>query len=398
MPFEREDIIKINGITLYAKNDDWGQSGKQSNNQVLLTDESSQQQTDCQLDAIDYHIEAYYLGEDYKNVIAKLYRVYKQQKNMLLEHNDIGRVWVKFATGGYRVRKSSNKLWYREFILNLVQAKSADLKIQVVEVQQLAKEQLNAATDPALMAILEKFNHDFSVDKITSLVKNQTVNNLLAIGETIAGYRADNLLGSIVNPFTGTFEALVATKDGIGGMLQSYLSRKKSNKFAAESSVAAEESKKYYQSYIDIAAKAGENINFADSEPETQQNTQAIIDLVKQTAIINACDCVTDSPFETKKEIEKAIENLENLSDEIIKGSEDDKALQNKIYHIVNQAIVILQEQPVCKARQIQTNISLPAVVICHQEECNEAAFVKNNQIRHPLFVPAGVSLEVADD
>ena len=59
MPFEREDIIKINGITLYARNDDWGQSGKQSGNKVLLTDETSSQQTDCQLDAVDFHIEAY---------------------------------------------------------------------------------------------------------------------------------------------------------------------------------------------------------------------------------------------------------------------------------------------------------------------------------------------------
>lgn len=102
MPFEREDIIKINGITLYARNDDWGQSGKQSGNKVLLTDETSSQQTDCQLDAVDFHIEAYYLGEDYQNVVSKLYKIYKQQKNMLLEHHDIGRVWVKFANGGYR--------------------------------------------------------------------------------------------------------------------------------------------------------------------------------------------------------------------------------------------------------------------------------------------------------
>ena len=102
MPFEREDIIKINGITLYARNDDWGQSGKQSGNKVLLTDETSSQQTDCQLDAVDFHIEAYYLGEDYQNVVSKLYKIYKQQKNMLLEHHDIGRVWVKFANASKR--------------------------------------------------------------------------------------------------------------------------------------------------------------------------------------------------------------------------------------------------------------------------------------------------------
>ena len=84
MQFEKEDIIKINGIELHARNDDWGQSGKKSDNQVLLTDESSSQATNCQLDAVDFRIEAYYVGADYKEVVSKLYRIYKQQKNMLL--------------------------------------------------------------------------------------------------------------------------------------------------------------------------------------------------------------------------------------------------------------------------------------------------------------------------
>ena len=62
MQFEKEDIIKINGIELHARNDDWGQSGKKSDNQVLLTDESSSQATNCQLDAVDFRIEAYYVA------------------------------------------------------------------------------------------------------------------------------------------------------------------------------------------------------------------------------------------------------------------------------------------------------------------------------------------------
>ena len=133
--------------SLYARNDDWGQSGKQSGNKVLLTDETSSQQTDCQLDAVDFHIEAYYLGEDYQNVVSKLYKIYKQQKNMLLEHHDIGRVWVKFANGGYRIKKTNTKLWYREFVLNLVLAKTSDLKIQVVELEQLAETQLEKGVE-----------------------------------------------------------------------------------------------------------------------------------------------------------------------------------------------------------------------------------------------------------
>lgn len=402
MPFEREDIIKINGITLYARNDDWGQSGKQSGNKVLLTDETSSQQTDCQLDAVDFHIEAYYLGEDYQNVVSKLYKIYKQQKNMLLEHHDIGRVWVKFANGGYRIKKTNTKLWYREFVLNLVLAKTSDLKIQVVELEQLAETQLEKGVEQSLLDALDKFNADFISENLNSLVKNDIVNNLYALGDKISSLSADNLLGSLTNPFTGTFESLLAAAGGIAGTIQSYLNLGKSKndrKYEYNNSgFSGEEARKYFQSYIDIASRVDSAVNIANTEPETQQNIQTAIDLIKQTAIVKACDCVTENPFETKESIKNAIKDLEKVSDSIIQAAEDNKEIQNDIHNVVNQAVVILQSQPVFNSRQIQTNICLPAAVICRDENCDEETFLRVNEIRHPLFVPAGVALEITGE
>lgn len=402
MPFEREDIIKINGITLYAKNDDWGQSGKQSGNKVLLTDETSSQQTDCQLDAVDFHIEAYYLGEDYQSVVSKLYKIYKQQKNMLLEHHDIGRVWVKFANGGYRIKKTNTKLWYREFVLNLVLAKTSDLKIQVVELEQLAETQLEKGVEQSLLDALDKFNTDFVTENLNSLVKNDIVNNLYALGDKISSLSADNLLGSLTNPFTGTFESLLAAAGGIAGTIQSYLNLGKSKndrKYEYNNSgFSGEEARKYFQSYIDIASRVDSAVDIANTEPETQQNIQTAIDLIKQTAIVKACDCVTENPFETKESIKNAIKDLEKVSDSIIQAAEDNKEIQNDIHNVVNQAVVILQSQPVFNSRQIQTNICLPAAVICRDENCDEETFLRVNEIRHPLFVPAGVALEITGE
>lgn len=402
MPFEREDIIKINGITLYARNDDWGQSGKQSGNKVLLTDETSSQQTDCQLDAVDFHIEAYYLGEDYQNVVSKLYKIYKQQKNMLLEHHDIGRVWVKFANGGYRIKKTNTKLWYREFVLNLVLAKTSDLKIQVVELEQLAETQLEKGVEQSLLDALDKFNADFISDNLNSLVKNDIVNNLYALGDKISSLSADNLLGSLTNPFTGTFESLLAAAGGIAGTIQSYMNLGKSKnerKYEYNNSgLSGEEARKYFQAYIDIASRVDSAVDIANTEPENQQNIQTAIDLIKQTAIVKACDCVTEKPFETKESIKNAIKDLEKVSDSIILAAEDNKEIQNDIHNVVNQAVVILQSQPVFNARQIQTNICLPAAVICRDENCDEETFLKVNEIRHPLFVPAGVALEITEE
>lgn len=402
MPFEREDIIKINGITLYARNDDWGQSGKQSGNKVLLTDETSSQQTDCQLDAVDFHIEAYYLGEDYQSVVSKLYKIYKQQKNMLLEHHDIGRVWVKFANGGYRIKKTNTKLWYREFVLNLVLAKTSDLKIQVVELEQLAETQLEKGVEQSLLDALDKFNADFISENLNSLVKNDIVNNLYALGDKISSLSADNLLGSLTNPFTGTFESLLAAAGGIAGTIQSYLNLGKSKndrKYEYNNSgFSGEEARKYFQSYIDIASRVDSAVDIANTEPETQQNIQTAIDLIKQTAIVKACDCVTENPFETKESITNAIKELEKVSDSIILAAEDNKEIQNDIHNVVNQAVVILQSQPVFNSRQIQTNICLPAAVICRDENCDEETFLRVNEIRHPLFVPAGVALEITGE
>ena len=402
MPFEREDIIKINGITLYAKNDDWGQSGKQSGNKVLLTDETSSQQTDCQLDAVDFHIEAYYLGEDYQSVVSKLYKIYKQQKNMLLEHHDIGRVWVKFANGGYRIKKTNTKLWYREFVLNLVLAKTSDLKIQVVELEQLAETQLEKGVEQSLLDALDKFNADFISENLNSLVKNDIVNNLYALGDKISSLSADNLLGSLTNPFTGTFESLLAAAGGIAGTIQSYLNLGKSKndrKYEYNNSgFSGEEARKYFQSYIDITSRVDSAVDIANTEPETQQNIQTAIDLIKQTAIVKACDCVTENPFETKESIKNAIKDLEKVSDSIIQAAEDNKEIQNDIHNVVNQAVVILQSQPVFNSRQIQTNICLPAAVICRDENCDEETFLRVNEIRHPLFVPAGVALEITGE
>lgn len=248
--------------------------------------------------------------------------------------------------------------------------------------------------------MLELFNASFVVSDLTSLVKNDIVNGLFKIGSQISSLSADNLLGSLTNPFIGTFESLTAMSGGIGSILLSYLNLGKSKKDrnSWETAGNSEEAKKYFKSYVDIASKIDESVDLSGAEPEVKQDLAAALELTKQTAIVKACECVSEKPFETKDEIEAAIKELEEISESIIQAAEKDKKIQNDIYNVVNQAVVILQSQPVCNARQIQTNISLPAVVICHAENCNESAFLKNNNIRHPLFVPAGVSLEVVEN
>ena len=253
-----------------------------------------------------------------------------------------------------------------------------------------------------MLDALDKFNADFISENLNSLVKNDIVNNLYALGDKISSLSADNLLGSLTNPFTGTFESLLAAAGGIAGTIQSYLNLGKSKndrKYEYNNSgFSGEEARKYFQSYIDIASRVDSAVDIANTEPETQQNIQTAIDLIKQTAIVKACDCVTENPFETKESIKNAIKDLEKVSDSIIQAAEDNKEIQNDIHNVVNQAVVILQSQPVFNSRQIQTNICLPAAVICRDENCDEETFLRVNEIRHPLFVPAGVALEITGE
>lgn len=416
MKLKPENEIKLNGILIYALNDNWGQQAVTADNKVLLTAETAAQKKDCKLEPVDFRIEAYVYGEDYRVKVAKLANMFQKEQNMLLEHPDIGRVWVKFSEGGFRFKKTENKLQYRVISISLKVATSAALNIPFVEVKELRDEKLKADELDAEAAFLTELNAILDSIDFSNLIKMQTFEGLVDLCSNAQRLTADNLIASIVNPIMGSFDILKASVGGIGGVLQSYLNfgKKSKSKYryptkaavsednsksnSLPAAVALNDNQKSFKAYIDIAKKLEPEIKSSGiaPSPEVVANLTASADCMKQTALTKAYTCIDETTFNTKAEVEAAIKEIIEVSEKVTLAT-DNMVIQNHLFNLTNQVLVILSELKVSNTRKIVKNISLPAVVLCFDENCNEADFIRNNHIRHPLFVPAGEVLEVAD-
>nr|DAI24829.1 MAG TPA: DNA circularization protein [Caudoviricetes sp.] len=379
-----DNEIKYNNILFWAKNDDWGQKAITADKNVLFTDQSAQKSKDLELEPVDFHIEGYIYGEDTQAKVAKLYKAFATKKTGILEHKDIGKVRVKFAEGGFRFKRVESKYNYYELTLDLKVANDAALNIQVVEVQEVKEEQLKSKTEIASQSFLEAFDEKFTFEGFPNLVKMQTFENLTSISGKLSRLTANNLIGDILDPITGSWDILATAAGGIGAVLQSYLdfTGNKKNK---------------YRAYMDLAAFDPE-LSKADISGHEQIaiNTEACVEIIKQTALIKACELIDSEVFDSKKEIEEAADELIDASNHIAFAT-DNKTVQDHIFTTVHLAVVVLRALPAGNTRTITRNVRLPAIVIAYEEGCDEDEFIRHNNIRHPLFVDAGVPLEVTD-
>lgn len=379
-----DNEIKLNGILFWSKDDDWGRKAAAADKKVLFSEETAAKQKDFELQGTDFHFEAYVYGADAHNKIAQLNNLFNSGKNMLLDHPILGKVRVKFQESGFRFKRNEKKLDYYDIVFDLINANDATLNIKVVEVQELKSEQLKELEAQSAQSFLESFDENFTFDGFPNLVKMQTFDNLTSITGKLSKLTADNLIGDIVNPITGGWDILAISAGGIGSFLQSYLNFSGNNK-------------NKYHAYMDVA-KFEPNLKGADisAHPQIAINTDASVNIIKQTAIIKACELVEDDVFDNKKEVNTAIDDLIATSENIALQS-DNKKVQNNLLQTVHLAILCLKALQVNNTYSIVNKVQLPAAVICHNYRCDEETFVKNNAIRHPLFVASGIDLEVAN-
>lgn len=381
----KDNEIKFNGILFWAKNDDWGQKSCTADKKVLFTEESAEKSKEVQLEPVDFHFEAYIYGPDTMEKVAKLYQSFAKQQSGILEHPDIGKVRVKFADGGFRFKRTEKKYNYRELSLYFKVVKTAALNIQVVDVKELKPEQLKTTATTAEQGFLETFNEKFTLDGFPNLVKLQTFDNLTKISAKLSKLTANNLISAVLDPVVGSWEILTAAIGGIGSFFQSYLN------FEGNA-------KNKYRAYMDMAAfKPDLSASDTSGHEQIAANTDAVVSLIQQTALIKAAEMVNDTEtFDTKNEVEEAVDDFLQVSEKVALAT-DDKTAQNYVLTVANQAIEVLKTLQVAKVRTIVKPVSLPAAVICWEENCDEETFIKNNKIRHPLFVNAGVLLEISD-
>lgn len=378
-----DNELKLNGILFWSKDDDWGRKAAAADKKVLFSEETASKQKDFELQGTDFHLEAYVYGTDAKSKIAQLNNLFNTGKNLILEHPVLGKVRVKFQESGFRFKRNEKKLDYYDMVLDLINANDAALNIKVVEVQELKSEQLKELEVQSAQSFLESFDENFTFEGFPNLVKMQTFDNLTSITGKLSKLTADNLIGDITNPIAGSWDILAISAGGIGSFLQSYLDFGGNNK-------------NKYHAYMDVA-KFNPDFKNADVHPQIAINTDASVNILKQTAIIKACELVEADVFDNKKEVNTAIDDLIATS-ETIALQADNKKVQNNLLQTVHLAILCLKDLKVNNTNTIVNKIQLPAAVICHNYRCSEEDFVKNNAIRHPLFVASGVALEVSNE
>lgn len=64
-------------------------------------------------------------------------------------------------------------------------------------------------------------------------------------------------------------------------------------------------------------------------------------------------------------------------------------------FELQNTLVQLLKQSDKMNTRQITNRATLPASVIAHDQNIELERFLKNNAVRHPLFVAGGKVLEV---
>lgn len=373
---------KFNGISFWLKDHDFGRRAKMADNEVLFEDE--EQKKEYELQGYDFQLHAYIYGKDVSSKVSALDKAFNAKKTGILELPFTGRVRVKFAEGGFRFRFAEGKKNYVEMELDFIKADESSLQIKIVKISENLSEKLKTTSETALAGFLKEFNGRYVTDKISGLVKQECFNDLAALSEQISSLNAQSLISSSENMISGTFDSLAASAAGIGGTVQSYinlLNGKPKNK---------------YKSYMSIAKMEGiESAGSWSSSPVVAENRQAVEELTRNTAFADLClVAAEDETLTSKKEIEQAIADIIAVSKELA-AKITAKECQTSIFELQNTLVQLLKQSDKMNTRQITNRATLPASVIAHDQNIELERFLKNNAVRHPLFVAGGKVLEV---
>lgn len=378
----RYNEAKFNGISFWLKGHDYGRRAKMADNEVLFEDE--EQKKEYELQAYDFQLQAYIYGKDVSDKISALNKAFNAKKTGVLELPSTGRVRVKFAEGGFRFRFAEGKKNYVEMELDFIKADESSLQIKIVKISENLSEKLKTTSETALAGFLKEFNGRYVTDKISGLVKQECFNDLTALSAQISSLNAQSLISSSENMISGTFDSLAASAAGIGGTVQSYinlLNGKPKNK---------------YKSYMSIAKMEGiESAGSWSSNPVVAENRRAVEELTRNTAFADLClVAAEDETLTSKKETEQAIADIIAVSKELA-AKITSKECQTSIFELQNTLVQLLKQSDKMNTRQITNRATLPASVIAHDQNIELERFLKNNAVRHPLFVAGGKVLEV---
>lgn len=338
--------------------------------------------------AEEFTIEAYVLGSDYMAQRDALREQLVKAGAGSLVHPYLGQRVVALTDASLRETTSEGGM--ARFTLTFVET---DDNLEPDSKTDTAQK-LTAAADTAITAIENDFAGVFSVtNQIQSVVDDATQ----AVTDTLSGLT--NLVGDV----TGPIAAAIRTPANMAAQLVGAVG--KVSALVAQPADAL----RLYSTLFGAGASAKPVPLTTPSRIQQARNQEAIQRLTQRSAIVSASQYMASASFASSDE---ALAMLTSLGDAVDAQLEAVSVVDGR--PIADDTYTALTDLRAALTRDLRTRaaalprlvrytppVTLPALVISYQlygDATRADEIVARNKIRHPLFVPGGVALEVLAD
>lgn len=334
---------------------------------------------DLGLKARQFSFDAFVIGDDYHIARDALIAELEKAGPGTLKHPYLGTMRVSVVS--VRTSETNRQGGRCRFSLTFVIAGANTYPVHQIDTQS----KVQAQADVAQTQAIDDFAATFKDEKLQA-------NHFDQLQASIRGVLADidKQVGEVVDPIT----ALIRPPFNLGVEIIGSINR------IAQKIIAPFDAIKLYTNLFGIGDDSSKIAATTQSRKQQATSTQAVHDLAKRGALIEACRSSSDAEYDS---LDDAITVRNGLLDEL-----DNQMQQDSINDCVYNALLDLRVAIIDDIRnrgadlpKLNTHTPLtaqPALVIAHQLYGNasrDAELIARNKIRHPGFVPGGEVMEV---
>ena len=317
-----------------------------------------------------YSFPAFVVGEDYIAQRDKLIDALNKQGPGTLVHRYLGQVRVQ--GGVQRLRETNREGGMARF--NLVFYKAGTLAKPTASID--TRQRVAARADSALEVVEQQFTDNYTIAGFPGWLAEQAQSVLSDIESEFSGL---GIVNSVVTDYVNLPSSLVGKVIGLVGSLSSMTQ---------------------FRELFSLGSNSSSVPATTPSRIQQASNQQAIINMVQQTAQIEATRNASTLDYDSAQSAIAVRNELADALDGQMQTADDDTYL---VLQDLRAAMVQDLTERAAKLKQIRSytpQATLPSLVIAHQlynDALRADDIVARNKIGHPGFVPGGKTLEVLD-
>lgn len=343
--------------------------------------------------AREFSIEAFVIGDDYMAARDKLVAALEAYGSGELVHPYRGRQQVVVTSA--RLSESSAEGGMAKFSLSFTESGEPVNPAKVSD----TKSAVGKAADKAAAASKNSFSSLFSVDGVQDFVSVESLQSLTSAVSGIRSAASSMITGGLLSEFmlsVGNFSAnlngLMALPGDLAGGVFSLMNGLGGIASGPMGAIASLQSLFAFGSHKAVDPYA------TPSRKQSTTNTNAVVDLVRQTAVIEAArqvpNIIPDSysaAITLRDSIAGQLEALAETADDATYGALTDLRLA-----VIKD--ITVRAADLHRIVSYPVPATLPALVVAHRLYANinlTDDLVARNRIAHPGFVPGGRTIEV---